>query len=155
VDCQKDALLALYLLSLNNAIRTEELPFQIILVFLHSKWPSNVRDAAVGFLDLMIKENAANAKEFMETPESLKAALHCLDRDAENPSSQKCASALLNMATEEGADVRLGIASAGLSILVKFVRKHGTVEHKELLTTMLSLLCKRETGFEVCIYLPL
>lgn len=149
VNCQKDALLTLYLLSRSTKIPTKELNFQIISPFLHTKGQIDVREAAVGLLDLMVKEKAENAKKFMETPEGLKAILLCLDKDAENPSSLMCASALLNMANEDDDSVRLGVASAGLGILVKFVRKHGTVEHKELLTTTLSLLCQKGNGCEV------
>lgn len=100
--------------------------------FLYSNRRSNVRDAVVGLLDLMVKD-----------------ILHCLAIDAGNPSSQKCASALLKMATEVDDSVRLGIANAGLDILVRFVRNHGTGKLKELLTTSLGLNCKSGNGCEV------
>lgn len=162
MNCQKEAMLALSLLSKSAKITipTEVLPFQIFLAFLHPKWPSIVRDSAVQLLDLKVNESEENALNFMETPEALKSILHCLDRDAENPSNQKCVSALLKMATEvRNASVRLGIANNGLGILIRFVLNHGTDEQKEMnrkmLTKMLGMLCQSGNGCEVHTFLPL
>ena len=150
--CQQDALLALDILSPNMAIQSNQLPDQTILDFLSSTRPE-VRDAAVGLLELMVKENAIDVRKFIETPGALKSTLVTLqtwlDKNPEGPDSasiQKSASALLKMATEAGDDsVRLGIlGSNGLSILIEYVQRSRNDTFKKLLTTMLSLICKSE-----------
>lgn len=152
--CQEVALLALYALSPNIEIQTDQLAGQTILEFLGTTQPEKLRDAAVRLLDLMVEKNAVNAKNFMETPGALKNTLATLkiwlDESPECPESascQNCASALLKMATEDGNDsVRLGILNADLNTLIKYVQKCENVKLKELLTTMLNLTCKNGKG---------
>ncbi|KAG0613592.1 hypothetical protein M758_6G114000 [Ceratodon purpureus] len=152
-QCQQNALLALHVLSPNLAIPTGQLPRQTILGFLCSTQPE-VRDAAVGLLYLMVEQNAVNAKMFMETPGALKYTLitlkNWLDESHEGPesaSSQKSASALLKMATEVGDNcVRLAILNVGLGIPIKYVQKSQNEKFKELLATMLSLICRTGKG---------
>jgi hypothetical protein len=154
-SCQQDALIALHDLSLSIEIPVDQLPFQTILDFLNEKWPIEERNAAVGLLDLMVKDKAVSADEFVKTKGVLEATLNLLEKDPDSPGSQKSASALLEMAKED-ASVRLWIAESdlrGLDILVKYVMNHmkdpSRIKFKELLTATLVLFCGSEEACQV------
>lgn len=152
LDCRQDALIALQALPQSMAIPVGQLPLQTILDFLIHEGHSDVTNAAVGLLELMVRDNAAiSADKFLKTEGALEATLNLLDREPDSPGSQKSASALLEMAKEDHS-VRIRIADPslhGLHVLVKYVRDHDTNKFKELLTATLVLFCRDGETFQV------
>lgn len=154
LTCKQDALVALQALPSNIAVPIDQLPLQTIVGFLDQQWHSDVSNAALGLLDLMLKSKADSTNEILETEGALDAALNLLEMNPQCPSSEKGASALLKMA-QDHADARHRIANArvdglgGLNILVKYVKGFGTSDFKEVLTAILVLFCKNEETSEV------
>ncbi|XP_024400873.1 uncharacterized protein [Physcomitrium patens] len=156
LTCKQDALVALQALPSNIAVPIDQLPLQTIVGFLDQQWHSDVSNAALGLLDLMLKSKADSTNEILETEGALDAALNLLEMNPQCPSSEKGASALLKMA-QDHADARHRIANArvdglgGLNILVKYVKGFGTSDFKEVLTAILVLFCKNEETSEAVI----